>query len=1051
MVYDPREIFAASSSSESSALRTSLRNRIEDDRQREEENAKRRAELNDLLADEGDKSNLEKIQDATNPINLLKKAAGAGLTALDYAGSITRHGLREAVETAGLRPNTEGLTMGEVFRSTDEADEAVRDIRATVQGGGGLAAVLAERNGMSPESVQMVADRWDKALRPDGLAGKLLGAVDTAGMAAADPLSYVTLGTGAAAKATLNTITRSAGDDVAEAVIKGGVRGGDDLLVQKAADAAAAAGGVADDAVTHTVNQVRRPAAGVSDDVIDDALADALAVSPKAAGQTVPPPRQLAAARGGAVSTADDVLQGALSSGPRSAVPGVPIPLGAAPRAAASAVPGPLALGGGARGGALARSGAPSVGGMMPPGAVTPLGSAVRGALSAGPRSMVPGAVTPLGRAAAAASVGPRVAAAQAIAQRSPQQLDAILRAGGDEAADVIEAVSRELPRGADEALALGGDSRLALGAAPKAAPQTIRDILMENAGTLGNRSLEETVARQLTNLERRGRGGLGILGYQTGIGASQAGAAANALRGTAPVAALASKFSPTSEVASVFGRPAAEAVDVAAHTGENARRAARNELADELSDQSTSTFEAAVRDAGEREMATDLIDFGGGRLAFDTQVAGSVPFGGKFVPKVVADALAQSIKTPTGPALQAADKALSIVKRFTTLGPTNAIPHVARNIVSNKFFAALFGGVYNPKYYIEARNLRKALVSTSEAARKNRGADLAGELSAKGLSPKEVDRALALHDQQLAGRGGSTFDDVDIAGRHGGAPSKGKTRTGASKDEMFGTRNAAAINNYDEEWTRGAVFLKGLDDGLDPRLASKKSREALLDYTSAGLTDFERDVMQRVVFFYKFPRRAVPRGLEFMGRYPGAAAALSNAGLGVAQGERNEYGETIGAFLDSPLEATVGTIADTVRDPGGTLNPFLKAALDPEARTVGDILPPVGSAQRFFGREDGEGALDSEGGITTGAPGPYGVGALLGLKEGQDYEKLRWEKDAEERIEKGEDSKTDRLMVAALEAGVQRPYAMTDAELARALLAAGVERQSLSSILSGE
>ncbi len=41
--------------------------------------------------------------------------------------------------------------------------------------------------------------------------------------------------------------------------------------------------------------------------------------------------------------------------------------------------------------------------------------------------------------------------------------------------------------------------------------------------------------------------------------------------------------------------------------------------------------------------------------------------------------------------------------------------------------------------------------------------------------------------------------------------------------------------------------------------------------------------------------------------------------------------------------------------------------------------------------------------------------------------------------------------MVAALEAGVQRPYAMTDAELARALLAAGVERQSLSSILSGE
>ena len=754
-----------------------------------------------------------------------KTGLGKIVSGLDYVGSLARHGIREVAETAGLKENTEGLTAGEILRSTDEADAAVKNMRATV--------------GIDPNA-----------------GGRVAGLFDTILMAATDPLSAVTFGTGAAAKTALGTIARTAGDDVAEAIARGGIRAGDEVLATRA----------------------------------------------------------------------------------------------------------PLVT-----------------------------------------REAVPAAARPTG-------------------------------------ADIVRYDSDFADNQVADWLGERGGVTVA------GTPRTVRDILEEAADTgLAQGNLDDVVARQLSNLERRGRGGLGFAGLQTGIGAQVGSEAAG--RAREALLPLTRLLSPTADVAAELGRPAAEAVDVAIHTGGNVRREQRRLLADQLED--PTELSGQVRLQAERAMATDLAELAGDRLVSMEARPGWVKLAeDQYVPKVVKDALDQSVRKPSGPLLGAVDKGISALKRYTTLGPLNAIPHVSRNMVSNKLFASLFGGVSDPRYYAEARNLRKALQTVSEDARLNGGLMLERELVDLGLEGMDVRRALAIHDQQLAGRGGSAFDDVDIDGR--------LSKESGRKEGLFGTRTAARVNQYDEELTRGAVFLKGLDEGLDPRLAARKSRHALLDYTDEGLSDFERNVMQRVMFFYKFPRRSIPTGVEFMARYPGLADAISEAGLGVAQGTRNEYNEKIGPYLDTPLEATVGGIAELFSDPLGGVNPLLKAAgagLSGNEVEVGKALPPLGQLQRLFQRQaEGQGPFDREGGFSTGAPGPYGVGALLGFREGRDYGQERWTEDRDRRIvEDGEPSKTDQLIALADEAGVEDPYEMSDAQLVKALVAKRVPTQTIAQILRGE
>lgn len=634
--------------------------------------------------------------------------------------------------------------------------------------------------------------------------------------------------------------------------------------------------------------------------------------------------------------------------------------------------------------------------------------------------------------------------------------LTAVARGAGD---DVAQAIRQGGVRAGDEVLAsrsalqttvpgLDPAARAAIGQAdprlasrladafPRRAEEvagarSVREVLEGAADTgLTNRNLDDVVSRQLRTLDRRGRGGIGFAGLQTGVGTGFGSGAAQAFR---PLHRL---LSPTAAVGDEFGQVGRDAVDAAIHTGANVRRVAHKELADQFSE--TGALDDAVKDRVRKAMADDLDQLGGGRLVSGEAKDGWVKLAeDQYVPKVVKEALDQAIRKPPSDALRAFDSATSVLKRYTTLGPLNAIPHVSRNIISNKMFAGMFGGVTDPRLYEESWRLREGL----KAAQKADDLSPAGVARALGVDEGDmsVRRALAMHDQQLVGRGSAAVDDIGQEGRK----------------PLPGTKWASQVNEFDEEMTRGAVFLKGLDEGLDPRLAAKKSRHAMLDYSDEGLTQFERERLQRVVFFYKFPRRAVPAGMEFMVRYPGAAGAISEAGFGVATGARNEYNEKIGPYLDTPLEATVGTLFELAADPTGMVNPVLREAasgLSGNGVDFAKALPPLGQAKRMFeAAGEDEAPWDREGGFSRGAPGPFGVGAFAGMREGKDYAKTRWEEDRDERIiERGEPSDLDKLIELAEAEGVVNPYKMSKGKLARALKEKGLTSADIGAILKG-
>lgn len=559
--------------------------------------------------------------------------------------------------------------------------------------------------------------------------------------------------------------------------------------------------------------------------------------------------------------------------------------------------------------------------------------------------------------------------------------------------------------------------------------PPTIQTILAQAASPLSKRTVEEQVARGLTALEQGSKGGLGVGGVTTGLGQETAEKFASALRNTELGKAVRPLLVPTAEVRDKLGVQASEAVDVALHTGGTARRQAardiRRQIAEGTADASTDVWKHSLG-ASRKAMVDDLADLAPD-LVSDVAKPGFKELEGRYVPSVVADTIKRSAGIPPGEALNLVDKGLTWLKRYTTLGPLNAVPHVGRNIFSNHLFAALFGHT-GPQYFSEARKLRNAYLKAAEE-----GAVGVEDLVRHGLTEKEAARALAMRDQELVGRGGyGVYDDI------GGEE--------AVRKDLLGTRTASKVNGWHEELSRGAVFLKGLDDGLDPRLAAQASRRAMLDYSNEGLTQFEQKVLQRVVFFYKFPRRAVPEGLRFMVRYPGIAKSVSTAGFGASLGNRNQYGEPIGTYFDTPLEATVQNLHDLATDPTGYANPVIQAILDDKKRDLTDLIPALGQGERLTERTPEETATIQ------------GLGAF-GLRIGKDYEQQNAQRDVDEfrsylqqRIARGQDpTPTDQLKLLALEKGVPNAARLSSAQLAQALVDLGVSRQKIGRILANK
>lgn len=616
----------------------------------------------------------------------------------------------------------------------------------------------------------------------------------------------------------------------------------------------------------------------------------------------------------------------------------------------------------------------------------------------------------------------------------------ALIGVVGREAPEAALALRRGIPAANEvlaERFAQGEAARVAEAAAQPFKPglwapardvaeaPTVESLLRANVNPLAKRGVDETVARQLSVLEKRAPGGIGVGGYSTGIGQGFADDLLGGLRKTQVAKGIRPLFSTTADVLNDSDVYVAQAVDDAIHTGGNARRdfmRVANETADVPDDVYKQAKTAAL------DSSVDAVVE---RVPRIVRTAPEVGFtevrDGVFLPDSVARTLKKSNDLMPSEALKGLDAGLSWLKRYTTLGPLNAVPHVGRNIMSNHLFASMFGGVTNPKYFYESGKLRRAVGKVIEA-----GEELTPEnLVANGLSDTQAARALAMDGEAafegIKRRGESVYDDV------GGEDQVRK--------DLLGTRTASKVNGWHEELSRGAVMLKAMDDGLSPVAAARRARDAMLDYSNEGLTQTEQKYLQRIVFFYKFPRRAIPAGLRFMVETPGLAKSASRIGIGVSENARNEYGDPIGTYMDTPLESVVQNLNQIVTDPIGTTNPLIKYALDKDSRSFTDLVPIFGQAERKL--DDPKDAIYSA-----------ALGAV-GARPGKDYATSRAKADFErskaEREARGQDlTPTDKLRaLGATTVLGDKAYAMSAGKLAQELIDLGVSRRRIGLILA--
>jgi hypothetical protein len=181
---------------------------------------------------------------------------------------------------------------------------------------------------------------------------------------------------------------------------------------------------------------------------------------------------------------------------------------------------------------------------------------------------------------------------------------------------------------------------------------------------------------------------------------------------------------------------------------------------------------------------------------------------------------------------------------------------------------------------------------------------------------------------------------------------------------------------NYVEGLNRAAGFLELTKQGYAPTVAGAKTRALHVDF--GNLSDFERNVMRRLVPFYSFSKGMIPEVLreliERPGGLTGQAAQLSatiregqdaflpeylQGGLGIPLGPEGEDGNQ--KFLTNldlpvesvfePLHAGPGWMAQTGQDILSQLNPMIKGPLELATgqqfftgRKLADLYSPTGS-----------------------------------------------------------------------------------------------------------
>jgi hypothetical protein len=321
----------------------------------------------------------------------------------------------------------------------------------------------------------------------------------------------------------------------------------------------------------------------------------------------------------------------------------------------------------------------------------------------------------------------------------------------------------------------------------------------------------------------------------------------------------------------------------------------------------------------------------------------------GRYLPEDLAEDVTNLQKADIlDMSLKGYDKALNALRGTTLLNPVAMFPYMARNIYTAALVNSL-RGMDNPALYGRAARLHKAVAKAEQAAGGKGGREgLAKALRESGLNDADAKAAMALRTENIYQPGRGVYRDV-----YQPLDPMAKERA------MLGTRLGTRLNKPAEEVPRGALFLKRLDEGMSPAKAAAEVRKYHFDYTAAGKTRFERNVMARAAFFYTFATRAPKAFIGAAIDNPRVVAAMQKMNVGLTDpDETNRYGDPLGLFLETPLQnvsqlplelgEVTGDTANKLSNPLIQGIPGLLAAAsgDPNSRgfahAARKLLPPI-------------------------------------------------------------------------------------------------------------
>lgn len=408
--------------------------------------------------------------------------------------------------------------------------------------------------------------------------------------------------------------------------------------------------------------------------------------------------------------------------------------------------------------------------------------------------------------------------------------------------------------------------------------------------------------------------------------------------------------------------------------------------------------------------------------------------------------------------AIQAWDAFTGTVKRHTLFNVIAFGPYVAQNAATGIAMNTADGVL--PRYYKWAGRLHKAASEASEIALKAGEGEDGFEKALRTVLPDAADRDMvhALRKEGIFAPGHSVYDDVASE-----AP-LALDDTKFSKALRFGTNTTEKANNYLEEMLRGSSFLKHMEDGLSSDAAAKTVLSRHLDYTALGRTAFERNNVNRFIFFPTWLMRAPGAIGKLYAEHPG----LLNAELRLEQGGKswdrktNDFGEPIGPRLSGPASFLFGLHNDVIKAPGELLNPAIRFAINGGGGAT-ELLPPLSNV---MGNGPTQGR--AQGVIENDAKRSKYLRSLGGVRTGTDYGaehgKEQLQADIAERKAGWKDTVAGRagkpypgptavqaLKLYAGKRGIEDAYELSKSQLTAALLKDGVSRRKLRELLTGE